>query len=332
MTRITLVMGAGGVGKTTLAAGLGALAARSGQHTLVITVDPARRLAAAMGITVGSRPTPVELVPGLDAAMLDAGEAWRAIARNHADPDTATRLIANPFFSAIADRFPSGQSYAAGEAVVAYRGRYDAIVVDTPPADGGIRFLQAPERIRSLVAGKALRLLTGPRLPGRRLVYSLTARPALKVADGILGGRLLEDVAEFLIDLSSIYGPVTRRSREVEQVLAGAAIVAVTTADPAPLAEVRRLIQAGHAPGVVVFNRMLPMAWDQAPHSTDDPLAANLSRWGAEAARQRALHDAFAAQWGDRPPTIPWLPTPPEDPGALADLVAAAGVEAIPLS
>lgn len=332
MTRITLVMGGGGVGKTTIAAGLGALAARGGLRTLVITVDPARRLAAALGVALGSRPAPVPGAPGLDAAMLDAAEAWRAIARTHADAPTAERLLANPFYAAIADRFPSGQSYAAGEEVAAHAADYDAVVVDTPPGDGGISFLRAPERVRRLVAGRALRLLTGPRLPGRRLVYSVTARPALKVADGVLGGRLLEDVAEFLLDLSTIYGPVTRRSREVESLLDAAEIVAVTTADPAPIAEVRRLVDHGRQPGVVVFNRMLPAAWAAPAPRGDDPLAANLTRWGAEAGRQRMLLDGFAARWGSPPLTVPWLPEPPADPAGLADLVAAAGIEVAPLS
>ena len=119
-----------------------------------------------------------------------------------------------------------------------------------------------PERIRTLVAGRALRVLTGPRLPGRRFIYSVTARPALKIADSVLGGRLLEDVAEFLLDLSAIYPGVVRQSREVEALFASAAIVAVTTPDPGPIAEVRRVITerigVTDDPGTVVFNRVLP--------------------------------------------------------------------------
>jgi anion-transporting ArsA/GET3 family ATPase len=109
MTRVTLVMGAGGVGKTTIAAGLGALSAGQGLRTMVLTVDPARRLADALGTDLGSDPSAVPAVPGLDAAMLDAAEAWEAIAHAHADPDTADRLISNPFFRAVAERFPRGR-------------------------------------------------------------------------------------------------------------------------------------------------------------------------------------------------------------------------------
>lgn len=335
MTAVTLVMGSGGVGKTTVAAAVAALSARSGIPTLAITVDPARRLADAMGIHLGNDPTPVPGHAGLDAAMLDAAAAWDEIARRHGDATTADRIIANPYFRAIADRFPSGQAYAAGEQLLhhAESGRYDHIVVDTPPTDGGSAFLAAPARIRTLVAGRALRVLTGPRLPGRRLIYSMTARPALKIADAVLGGRLLEDLAELLLDLSGIYPGLSRRSREVEALYAGAALLAVTSPDPGPVAEAQRLVTERAAAGRtarVVFNRVLPAEWAEAPTDAS-PLGANLKRWGAEAARHEALRRSFAAHTRVTPMTIPWLAEPPEDPSGLADLAAAAGLT-LPLS
>ena len=332
MTNVTLVMGSGGVGKTTVAAGVAALAARRGASTLVITVDPARRLADAMGVTVSNKPGPVPGIPGLNAAMLDAAAAWEGIVRAHTDAPTAKRLVSNPYFRAIADRFPSGQAYAAGEEVLrhAQSGKYARIVVDTPPIDGGLAFLSAPERIRTLVAGRALRVLTGPRLPGRRFIYSVTARPALKIADSVLGGRLLEDVAEFLLDLSAIYPGVVRQSREVEALFASAAIVAVTTPDPGPIAEVRRVITerigVTDDPGTVVFNRVLPADWMHAPAGVAGPLASNLTRWATEAGRHDALRRAFASHTGVVPLVIPWLAEAPSTPEGLADLVEATGL------
>ena len=328
-------MGSGGVGKTTIAAGLAALSAQRGSRTLVITVDPARRLADALGVAVGLDPGAVAGWPRLDASMLDAAAAWESIARTHADTATAARLLTNPYFRAVADRFPSGQAYAAGEEVLrhAHGGSYDHIVVDTPPADGGLTFLAAPRNIRTLIAGRALRLLTGPRLPGRRLIYSMTARPALMIADSVLGGRLLEDVAEFLLDLSTIYPGVARRSREVERLFSAATIVAVATPDPGPIAEARRLITdrigTTDSPQIMVFNRVLPPEWASAPRAAD-PIGANLQRWAAEASRHDALRRAFAANTGVNPLTIPWLPEAPGTPQGLADLMAAAGLE--PLS
>ena len=199
-----------------------------------------------------------------------------------------------------------------------------------PPIDGGLAFLSAPERIRTLVAGRALRVLTGPRLPGRRFIYSVTARPALKIADSVLGGRLLEDVAEFLLDLSAIYPGVVRQSREVEALFASAAIVAVTTPDPGPIAEVRRVITerigVTDDPGTVVFNRVLPADWMHAPAGVAGPLASNLTRWATEAGRHDALRRAFASHTGVVPLVIPWLAEAPSTPEGLADLVEATGL------
>lgn len=326
MTAVTLVMGAGGVGKTTIAAGIAALGARRGERTLVITVDPARRLADALGTEVGALPHRVAGHERLDAAMLDAAAAWEGIARAHAAPTTAARLVANPFFRAVADRFPSGQAYAAGEQVLGMlrTGGYDHIVVDTPPAAAGIAFLSAPARIRALVSGRALRVLTGPRLPGRRLVYSVTARPALRIADTVLGGRLLEDLAEFLIDLSETYPGIARRSREVEAMLAAARLAVVATPDPGPAEEARRIL-AGHSGGgraVAVFNRVLPRTW-ALPGRTAGPGA--LAWWGAEAGRHELVRAEFVAHTGLQPLTIPWLDAAPQDPAGLADLMDAAG-------
>lgn len=332
MTAITLVMGSGGVGKTTVAAGTAALVARRGLRTLAITVDPARRLADAMGIQPASAPTPVPGFAHLDVAMLDATAAWEDIARRHADAATARRLVANPYFRAVADRFPSGQSYAAGETLLhhAEAGDYDHIVVDTPPADGGSAFLDAPRRIRTLVAGRALRVLTGPRLPGRRFVYTVTARPALKVADTVLGGRLLEDVAEFLLDLSAIYAGLSRRSRLVEDLYGRARLMVVATPDPGPIAEARRIISEVASPNrgapTIVFNRVVPLTWANAPVGLD-PIGANLGRWASEARRQEAMRHSFAARTGITPMTLPWLSEPPASPASLADMMTAAGLD-----
>ncbi len=330
MTRITLVMGSGGVGKTTIAAGLAALRARRGEATLAVTVDPARRLADALGTSGGAAAHAVTGFDSLDAEMVDAAAAWERIARTHADVATAHRLVVNPFFRAVADRFPSGQAYAAGEQVLdrSMAGGHAQVVVDTPPGAAGAAFLTAPARIRTLVAGRALRLLTGPRLPGRRLLYSVTARPALRVADAVLGGRLLEDLAEFLLDLSTIYPGISRRSRQVEAMLAAADMLIVATPDDGPIAEARRLAATRDRAmrnTTVVFNRVLPPEWGPAVPGSG-PLGANLARWGAEAARHEAVIAAFAAHTGLAPYTIPWLAAAPDNPTGLADMMESSGL------
>jgi anion-transporting ArsA/GET3 family ATPase len=331
MTTIVLVVGAGGVGKTTMAAAIAAAAARGGAKTLVLTVDPARRLADALGLELGNHPTPVSGIDHLAAAMLDAAASWEAVVRTHASGPVADRLVANPLFRAVADRFPSGQAYAAAEEMTTHAdsGVWDLVVVDTPPSSGGIDFLASPQRMRALVAGRALRWLTGPKLPGKRAVYSFTARPALRLADAVLGGPLLEDVAEFLLDLRETYDGISKRSRQVEKTLRRATTVIVTTADPTPIREMVRFFDelpswAGR-PRAVVFNRALPAAWAHAITDPDDALDANLARWGFEAARQEDIRTEIALRHGLVPIVVPWLPEMPSDPAALAAVAEQAG-------
>jgi len=331
MTRTLIVTGAGGVGKTTVSAALAVAAARSGRRTLALTVDPARRLADALGIPGAGNDPVTTPEPNLSAAMLDSAAAWEAIALRHASPPTAARLIASPYFRAVADRFPGGQAYAAGEEMLGHleSGRYDLIVVDTPPAQGGIEFFTAPRRVRSLVGGRILRWLTGARVPGRRAVYRLTARPALRVADRILGTPLLEEVAEFLLDLRETYDGVTRRSRRLERHFKASLTIVVTTTDPAPLREARRffsvLPDVASPPAAFVFNRTLPGSWAGAPAPPrDGPLEANLRRWAAEAHRQAEARSEIEARYGIEVATLPWVAEPPTDTDALASLLSGA--------
>jgi anion-transporting ArsA/GET3 family ATPase len=148
----------------------------------------------------------------------------------------------------------------------------------------------------------------------------------LKVADTVLGGPLLEEVAEFLLDLRTAYDGVSRRARQVERHFREAVTIVVTTADPTPMREAVRFFDDAPGPGLrtptVVFNRVLPGEW-QADHDADptDPLTANLVRWSAEARRHTDVRREFAAQHGIEPVTLPWLPEAPTDPEALAGLL-----------
>ena len=332
MTRTLVVTGGGGVGKTTVAAALGVTAARSGIETLVVTVDPARRLADALGLEhLGNDPTPTRL-PGLSAAMLDATSSWEEVVLREAEPEEAERLLASPFFRAIADRFPAGQAYAAGAEMARHveSGTFDLIVVDTPPASGGIDFFLAPGQIRSLVGGRLLRWGTGGRLPARRTLFAFTARPVLRLADVILGGPLLEDVAEFLLDLRTIYDGLAKRAKRIERHFRRATTLVVTTADPAPLREAarffRELPDVATRPMAVLFNRALPLEWADAkvPDGTPALAAENLARWAAEAQRQADARVEFAARLKVTPAALPWLPEAPTDLDALGSLLAQA--------
>ncbi len=327
MTRVVLVAGAGGVGKTTLSAGIGVCAARAGFRTLVLTVDPARRLATALGLK--SLDNVAHPNPELDllwAAMLDASASWEAIAHRHAPAEVADRLVTNPFFEAVAKRFPAGAAYAAGEEMAeeVEAGHWDLVVVDTPPSSGGIDFLTAPVQMRSFVGGRILRILTGGRIPGRNALFDRAAKPALRLLDTVLGGELLEDIGDFLFDLRHTYEGIARRSQSIAHHLEQAHMVLVTTADPAPLAEAERFVQ--EAPGntrvpIVTFNRSLPESWASPTGTVGDPkLAANLERWGAEAAYQRKVRQAWTAAHPGAVVNLAWRASTPNQLPALQAL------------
>ena len=337
MTDTIIITGAGGVGKTTLAAAIASASAAAGANTLVMTIDPAKRLADALGIEgLGDEPHPVAAQPGLHAAMLDVSASWEAIIHRYAEPEVGDRLLVNPYFRAIADRFPAAQAYAAGERMAEYieTKAYDVIVVDTPPSGGGIDFFRAPATTGDLVSGKLLKWLTGSSIPGRSVLYRFTARPVLRLADTVLGGPMLSDVADFLIDLRTMYDALSNRSKTIERYLRAANTVIVTTADPTPIHETRRFFRElggiRIAPSAIVFNRTLPTAWvtdaDRPIRGLDDATLrvaarANLKAWGAEARRQADAAEELSARYETPLHHVPWVTPPPTTIDDLTDLV-----------
>jgi anion-transporting ArsA/GET3 family ATPase len=274
--------------------------------------------------------------------MLDVSASWEAIIHRYAEPEVADRLLVNPYFRAIADRFPAAQSFAAGERMAEYveSGRYDVVVVDTPPSGGGIDFYRAPSATRDLISGKLLRLLTGSRVPGRSMLYRVTARPMLRLADAALGGPMLSDVADFLLDLRTMYDSLSTRSRTIERHLRTAKTIIATTADPTPVAETRRFFRelggVRIAPTGIIFNRMLPAPWIEEAHlelpsrfdhgGPTGAAEANLRAWAAEARRQADAAAEMAARY--KVPIFPvgWRSPPPEDIPSLVEMIDASGV------
>jgi len=326
VTRTLLVTGSGGVGKTTIAGSLGLIAAHSGFRTLVLTVDPARRLAQALGVgDLGSEPR--QVTAGLDAAMLDPTAAWESVIYRHTDEATAHRVVTSRFFRAVAERFPAGQAYAAAEEatnLVSARD-YDVVVVDTPPVGGGADFFEAPREIRSLVAGRALRVLTGPPIPGRRALFTVTARPALRLADRLLGGPLLGDLGEFLVDLRTTYDGVRRRAHEVQAILDEATCVVVTTPDPGPVSEAHELLRRRRsADRFVVLNRVVPKEWSGLGSPKGNVYDQNLSAWGNEALRHSEVEQTLIAL-DAAVMTVGWRSNAPTTLDELSELGSTAG-------
>jgi anion-transporting ArsA/GET3 family ATPase len=313
-TRTIIVTGAGGVGKTTISAALAATLAAARYTTLVLTIDPAKRLADALGIDhLGDTPQPVEGAENMWAAMLDVSASWEAIIYRYAEPEVGDRLLVNPYFRAIADRFPAAQSYAAGERMAEYieSHRYDFLVVDTPPSGGGIDFFTAPAHTGDLVSGKLLKWLTGSHIPGRSFLFRFTAKPMLKIADTVLGGPMLSDVADFLLDLSTMYTSLSARSRTIERYLQQATTLIATTADPTPIHETKRFFRElggiSIQPTGIIFNRALPLSWIEAApkpiRGVDDPdlrarARINLAMWATEAQRQADASAELSSRYG----------------------------------
>lgn len=328
MTHVVTVTGAGGVGKTTVSAALAVRHARSGARTLVVTIDPARRLGQALGLAeLGHDAHPTD-EPGLWAAMLDAEGSWQDIAERHATPEAAERLRHNPFFDAVARRFPASQAYAAADTMAreAEDGRWDVIVVDTPPSAGGVEFFTAATDLLDLINGPLIRALTGGGLPGSRAVFRVTLAPVLRLADSLLGSAVLEDLTAFLFDLRTTADGLTRRAGEIAAVQRRSTTVVVTSPDPSAIAEADHfadlLPEVATPPKAVVFNRAVPPEWEGAPIPDEAHPAIDAFRlWASEAHRQRRLREELAASLGVPVTTIPWRATAPVTLDGLGDLL-----------
>ncbi|MGV3759319.1 MAG: ArsA family ATPase, partial [Actinomycetota bacterium] len=258
------------------AAAAGAMAAAQlGGKVLVVTVDPARRLANALGLeSFGDVETRVpesafvdagiECQGELWAAMLDTKQSWDDLVRRHA-PDAATRdaILSNPLYANITGRFVQSHDYIAMERLyeIHASGRYDLIVVDTPPTRNAIDFLEAPERMADFFSSRLLRWLT---VPARSRVLTMASKPFYSVADRILGSKFLEDIAEFFLLFQTMYDGFVERARAVTRTLSDSrtTFVVVSTLEAAPLAEAEFFIEAlgerrMHL-GAVVLNKVLP--------------------------------------------------------------------------
>ncbi len=216
---ILVCCGSGGVGKTTTAAALAVRAAERGRRTVVLTIDPARRLAQAMGLTeLDNTPRAVSTVDGeLDAMMLDMKRTFDEIVLAHSTPERAEALFANPFYQAMSSSFSGTQEYMAMEKLGQLRatGEWDLIIVDTPPTRSALDFLDAPNRLTSFLDGRFLKLLLAPAKAGGKAYvkvlgagFSVFARVITKV----IGAQVLSDVSQFVAALETMFGGFRARA------------------------------------------------------------------------------------------------------------------------
>jgi anion-transporting ArsA/GET3 family ATPase len=320
---VIVCCGSGGVGKTTLAAAIGlAIAQRGDRRVLVLTVDPARRLATALGMrAIGTEPVQVSRArlrkAGIDldgelfAAMLDMKSTFDGMVTRMAPTRRdAQRILENRFYQGISDSFIGSHEYMAMEALYELHeaGEYDTLVIDTPPSRNALDFLEAPNRLTDFVGAKLLSWLAGPTRFGMRAV-NLAAGPFLHMADRLLGADVLSEVAEFVADLQKIYGGVQQRARDVYKLLRSPQVgfVVVTTLEPAAFAEAEffcsRLREYRMPLRGVVANRTLPDSLrDRKALATactlcdDDGLPRWLSQRLGRRVSAEALH-AIGERW-----------------------------------
>ena len=273
---IVIACGPGGVGKTTTAAAAAVMAAvRHGSKVLVLTIDPAKRLADALGLDgIGNTehrvPDEAFRAAGLKprgqlwAAMLDTKESWDELIRRQA-PDLQTRneILANPLYQNISGRFVQSHDYIAMERLyeIHSEGHYDLIVVDTPPTRNALDFLDAPQRMADFFSSRLLRWLI---VPYRSRLVNMATKPFYTIADRILGTEFLGDISEFFILFQSMYDGFVERSESVGRLLSDrrTTFVVVSTLEAVPLREAEFFAEQLTARrlhlGAIVLNKVLP--------------------------------------------------------------------------
>jgi anion-transporting ArsA/GET3 family ATPase len=357
-TRVVVTCGSGGVGKTTTAAAMAMLGAEAGRRTVVLTIDPARRLAQSMGL-VELDNTPREVkssgaeAGNLFAMMLDMKRTFDDVVLEHSTPERAEQIFANPFYQSLSSSFAGTQEYMAmeklGQLVAA--NEWDLIVVDTPPSRSALDFLDAPNRLGRFLDGRMIRVLTAPaRAGGKAYLKVVTAGVGVlaRVFTKVLGGDLLSDLSAFVAALESMFGGFRERAQHTYELLKapGTAFVVVAAPEPDALREasyfVERLSDERMPLAGLVVNRMrhtqlgdsrLPAARAEAAADvldadSSDPaerLTAAALRVHAELAGA-AEHDArmakrFAAAHPDVPIiAVPALPADVHDLDGLREI------------
>ncbi|HET7311647.1 MAG TPA: ArsA family ATPase [Mycobacteriales bacterium] len=325
---ILVCCGAGGVGKTTTSAAIALRAAERGRRVCVLTIDPARRLAQSMGLTeLDNTPRAVAGVDAanggsLDAMMLDMKRTFDDIVLAHADPQRAQQILANPFYVSLSSSFAGTQEYMAMEKLgqLKREGRWELIVVDTPPSRSALDFLDAPQRLGRFLDGRMIRLLLAPaKAGGRGVMKVFTAGLSVftNVLTRIIGAQALKDLSLFVTSLETMFGGFRERAEQTYKLLKepGTAFVVVAVPERDALREaayfVERLGEEQMPLALLALNRVHTSSAPQLSverslaaaealdDSGDSPLTAAVLRIHAErlktAARDGHLAERFVA-------------------------------------
>jgi anion-transporting ArsA/GET3 family ATPase len=339
---VVIVCGSGGVGKTTTAAALALEGARQGRRAAVVTIDPARRLANALGLNALSD-SPAVISPEIwdpqgrapggatfSALMLDPKSTFdRLVGRYAKDDAQAQRILANRFYQNIAGALSGTQEYMAMEKLFELdeSGDYDLIVVDTPPTRNALDFLDAPRRLTSFLDARTFRWFLAPTRAGMKVV-STAARGFLRTVGRTVGVEVLDDAVEFFGAFEGMYDGFRARAKKVMALIddPGTAFVLVSSPRRDAVEEAQyfaeRLAEFKLDVDALVINRIHPRFSDLAP-STSRGRAAALTGTSAAGSTLAALYDNLADfdDVADREA---------RNLGGLADKVAPAGVTLVP--
>lgn len=340
--RIVVCAGAGGVGKTTVAAAIALGFAIQGQRVLCITIDPAKRLADSLGLgAMNSEEQQVSpelfsaaglsVSGSLTVLMLDTKRTFDELVMRHASSSAARdRILNNRIYNYVSTSLAGTQSYMAMEKVLLVRQdpRFDRIVLDTPPTSNALDFLDAPERLIEAIDSAAMRWLVQTFEKSGRFSLNLVARGVALVLRGIArltGKGFLEHLAEFVAELNELFGGFRERAIAVAQAFRAPDLsyVLVTSAAPAAIDEVSyfaaRLRDQGLRPDAVVVNRLQPdpelvdeVALQELARELGLKASSELTRGVLQAAaddRQRAEFEAgqlalLPAAIGEPPPSV----------------------------
>jgi len=343
--RVVICCGSGGVGKTTVAAAIGLRAATDGDRVVVVTIDPAKRLADAFGLAGGLTNEPARIdVPGaageLWATMLDTKATFDDLVRAEAaTAEQAEEILANRFYRNVAGGLSGTEEYMAAEKLFELHGdgRFDLVVVDTPPSRHALDFLDAPGRLARFIDHRVFRWLMLPARSGLK-VLNLAAQPVLRTIGKVVGGDVLADAIAFFRAFEGMQGGFRRRAEAVHELFTDAAtrFVVITTPRRDAVAEASyfadRLADRGATPAAVVVNRAQPRfgrtsateARERAAGEADADLAAAWANL-AELAGMADAEDAAVAPIAGRAPRTVRVPQLADDVHDLDALEAIGG-------
>jgi anion-transporting ArsA/GET3 family ATPase len=306
---IVIVCGSGGVGKTTTSAAIALGAARRGRRTCVLTIDPARRLASALGLSELADEAHEVALPGegkgrLFAMTLDAKGTFDHLIEEYAPSEEARdRILRNRIYGQLSSAVGGSQEYMAMEKLYELHqaGEYDLLVLDTPPSRNALDFIDAPNRVTRFVEGRPLRFLLegGMRAGGRGMrLLGQGSLVAWKAVERVLGGTLMTDITEFLLEFNGMYDGFKERAVAVRGLLSDPRTVflLVTTPEREPMDEAvffwRRLLEAELPFGGVIVNKLHP----DHLRSDADRSAAALGRDAAAELAAAGIEPGLAAR------------------------------------